>query len=137
MPPKVVTLDIKNSPVSIKSNSVIKIRKINIYESPILSVRHNNTTVHIVLDTGATASLISLAKAKELKLKIAPTKHRAIQVDGISNLVVMGETHTCFQRGNLDLQFSGLVVNDLGTDVLGGTNFITRMIFTAEWRKIQ
>ena len=123
MPPKVVTLDIKNSPVSIKSNSVIKIRKINIYESPILSVRHNNTTVHIVLDTGATASLISLAKAKELKLKIAPTKHRAIQVDGISNLVVMGETHTCFQRGNLDLQFSGLVVNDLGTDVLGGTNF--------------
>ena len=80
-------------------------------------------TIHIVLDTGATASLISLAKAMELKLKILPTVHRAVQVDGVSNLKVLGEVHTEFSRGTLVLHFSGLVVNGLGTDILGGTNF--------------
>ena len=114
----------KFSPVSnIIRNTVIKIRKINIYESPILSVTRKDKTVHIVLDTGATASLISLAKANELKLKILPTIHRAVQVDGVSDLKVLGEIHTEFQRGNLTLQFSALVVNELGTDLLGGTNF--------------
>ena len=93
-----------NCPVSNNKNTVIKIRKINIYESPILSVMHKDKTVHIVLDTGATASLISLAKLTALKLKIVPTQHRAVQVDGISNLKVLGEIHTDFQRGNLKLQ---------------------------------
>ena len=113
----------KNCPVANIKNTVIKIRRINIYESPILSVMHKDKTVHIVLDTGATASLISLAKATILNLKILPTQHRAVQVDGISNLKVLGEIHTDFQRGNLKLQFSALVVNELGTDLLGGTNF--------------
>ena len=104
-------------------NKVIKIRKINIYESPILTVNCNLKPAHIVLDTGATASLISFAKARELKLKILPTSHCAVQVDGVSDLKVLGEVHTEFSRGNLILQFSGLVVNELGTDILGGTNF--------------
>ena len=102
---------------------IIKIRKINIYESPILSVNHELKTVHIVLDTGATASLISKSKTDELKLKIYPTQHRAVQVDGVSNLKVLGEIHTEFKRGNLKLLFNALVVNELGTDLLGGTNF--------------
>ena len=104
-------------------NAVIRIRRINIYESPILTVTCKLKTIHIVLDTGATASLISLAKAMELKLKILPTVHRAVQVDGVSNLKVLGEVHTEFSRGTLVLHFSGLVVNGLGTDILGGTNF--------------
>ena len=82
-----------------------------------------NKTIHIVLDTGATASLISLAKAVELKLKILPTVHRAVQVDGVSDLKVLGEVHTEFVRGSLVLHFSGLVVNKMGTAILGGTNF--------------
>ena len=103
---------------------LIKIRKINIYESPILTVKYKNTPVHIVLDSGATASLISLNKAKQLKLLISPTSHRAIQVDGISNLKILGEIHTQFSRGDLTLYFNALVVNNLGTEVLGGTNFL-------------
>ena len=103
---------------------LIKIRKINIYESPILTVKYNNTPVHIVLDSGATASLISLTKAKQLKLAISPTFHRVIQVDGVSNLKILGEVHTQFSRGDLTLYFNALVVNNLGTNVLGGTNFL-------------
>ena len=37
----------------------ICIRKINIYESPIFTVKFNNSLLHLVLDTGATASLIA------------------------------------------------------------------------------
>ena len=106
------------------SIGVIKIRKINIYESPILTAKHGNTAVHCVLDSGATASLISLRKAKQLKLMISPTSHRAIQVDGISDLKILGEVHTHFTRGDLKLFFNALVVNKLGTDILGGTNFL-------------
>ena len=85
---------------------------------------YSKHTVHCVLDSGATASLISLRKAQELKLKIWPTVHTAVQVDGVSGLRVLGEVHTEFTRGNLALHFSALVVNKLGTDVLGGTNFL-------------
>ena len=105
------------------SENTIKIRKINVFESPILTVKKGDKNVHIVLDTGATASLIALRKAKELNLKILPTAHKALQVDGISDLKVLGEVHTQFQRGPINLTFSGLVVNKLGTDILGGTNF--------------
>ena len=106
-----------------QDKDIIQIRRINIYQSPILTVNHKEKIAHIVLDTGATASLISLQKAKELNLKIEPTVHSAIQVDGVSGLKVMGEIHTQFHRGKTVLQFSGLVVNRLGTDILGGTNF--------------
>lgn len=101
-----------------------------------MSVTHKDKTVHIVLDTGATASLISLAKANELKLKILPTIHRAVQVNGVSDLKVLGEIHTEFQRGNLGLQFSALVVNVLGADLLGGTNFHKENdIYLGKWHK--
>ena len=106
-----------------ENQKMIMIRRINIYDSPILSVTKGKQTVHLVLDTGATASLISLEKASELKLRILPTKHKAIQVDGISQLKVIGEVHTEFKRGDLSLNFSGLVVNRLGTAILAGTNF--------------
>ena len=89
-----------------------------------MTVKHNNTAVHCVLDSGATASLISLRKAKQLKLLISPTVHRAIQVDGFSDLKIIGEVHTEFTRGDLTLYFNALVVNKLGTDILGGTNFL-------------
>ena len=103
---------------------LIQIRQINIYESPILYMAHSKHTVHCVLDSGATASLISLRKVQELSFKIWPTVHTAVQVDGVSGLKVLGEVHSEFTRGALVLHFSALVVNKLGTDVLGGTNFL-------------
>ena len=116
--------EIKEAP-TIDNQEIIKIRRINIYDSPILTVSKGNHTLHLVLDTGATASLMSQEKASELNLQVLPTQHRAVQVDGISGLKVIGEVHTEFTRNNIKLQFSGLVVNKLGTDILAGTNFHT------------
>ena len=119
--------DVKSAPIDIadlhEPEKVMKIRRINIFDSPISSAWKGEHQVHLALDTGATSLLISREKATELNLKILPTTHRAIQVDGISDLKVIGEVHTEFQRRQLNLKFSGLVVNKPGTDILAGTNF--------------
>ena len=104
-------------------SNIISIGRISVHESPILTVTRMKHTVHIVLDSGATASLICAPEAERLKLKIWPTMHKAVQVDGVTGLKVLGEVHTEFHRGDLVLSFDALVVNKLGTLVLGGTNF--------------
>ena len=83
----------------------------------------DNKTVYLLLDTGATASLITKQKVDELGLPIYPTTHRAVQVDGESDLTVLGEIHTTFHRSSVQLTFSALVVNRMGTPILAGTNF--------------
>ena len=60
---------------------MVCIKKVNIYDSPILAVTKNSTTVYLVLDYGATSSLITMRKATELGLRINHTYHTAVQVD--------------------------------------------------------
>lgn len=99
----------------------ISIPRINVYESPILTTTSSSGIItYIVLDTGATASLISKQMADKLKLQIIPTVHRTVQVDGESGLKVLGETHTDFFLKNKILTFSALVINKMGTPILGG-----------------
>ena len=107
----------------ITSDTVIRINRVNIYESPILACTGNSRTIYVLLDTGATASIITQKMASLLNLHIYKTGHRAVQVDGESQLPVLGEVHTSFNRGNNTLHFSGLVVPRLGVDILAGTNF--------------
>ena len=91
---------------------------VNIYESPILACTYNQTTVYIVLDSGTTCSLISLSKAHQLGLAVAKTSHRAVQVDGLSPLSVVGEVHIQLHRGSTTLSFSGLVIAEMATDII-------------------
>ena len=52
-------------------------------------------------------------------------KHKAVQVDGETDLPVRGEVHTTFTRKDTPLKFSALVVDKLGgADILGSANFI-------------
>ena len=78
--------------------------------------------LHLVLDTGATSSLIRKKKCNELGLHIYPTLHWAIQVDG-AKLNVVGEIHTTVNRDKLELKFSAIVVKTMATEALGGTGF--------------
>ena len=108
---------------NVSACNVIKIRKVNIHESPILACTGRSRTIYCVLDTGATASLITLRMAKLLNLQVHNTSHQAVQVDGEAQLHVLGEVHTSFTRGGLSLKFSALVVSQLSVDILAGTNF--------------
>ena len=79
----------------------------------------------MTIDGGATASFINVAKAKSLKMKIHQTSQDAIQADGVSQLVIMGEVNEKFNRNKVDLTFDALVCeNKNGTDILGGMNFL-------------
>ena len=57
-----------------------------------MSCYYKRILCFVLLDTGATASAISDKKAKELGLKIIPTKHKLVQIDE-SYLDVIGEVH--------------------------------------------
>ena len=82
-----------------------------------------NTTTYVVLDFGATHSLITLQRAQHLGLSIQKTNHTLVQVDGQSTMKVMGEINTTFYRGKIPLKFSALVVAEMPIDILGGMNF--------------
>ena len=100
------------------------LKKINIIPSPVLALTSlNNLTVYCTLDTGATCSVISERMARRLGLKIYKTRHKAIQVDGESLLNVLGEIYTILKRGSIELSLSALVISNLGTDILCGTDF--------------
>ena len=107
----------------VSRDNVVRIHRVNITESPILACSCLSRTVYLLLDTGATASIITHKMAQLLNLPIYKTSHRAVQVDGESQLPVLGEVHTSFTRGSSTLYFSGLVVPRLGVDILAGTNF--------------
>ena len=83
---------------------------------------YNNIVVHLVLDTGATASLIKQSKCTELNIPIKPTAHKAVQIDG-TDLSVVGEIHVPFRRDSVNLHFSALVVTEMCCDILAGTGF--------------
>ena len=110
---------------------VVRINRVNIHDSPILACSANKRTIYLLLDTGATASIMSQRMTQLLNLQVFPTTHKAVQVDGQSQLPVLGEVHTSFTRGSIALNFSGLVVSNLGVDILAGTNFhVENDVFT-------
>ena len=113
-----------NSCSTTKDSTVVKINRVNITESPILACSAaSNRTIYLLLDTGATASIMTQRMASILNIIVYKTSHKAVQVDGESQLPVLGEVHTVFYRGSIKLHFSGLVVSQLGVDILAGTNF--------------
>ena len=114
---------VKTCAAEVFSGEVVQIKRVNIHESPILACSYQCQTIYLVLDTGATSSIITIRMAKLLNLHVEKTSHKAVQVDGESQLPVLGEVHTTFSRGALKLHFSGLVVSRLGVDILAGTNF--------------
>ena len=70
-------------------------------------------------------SFITLKKAQSLKMHIRETSQDAIQADGISQLMIVGEVHETFARNKVELSFDALVCENLNaTDILGGMNFL-------------
>jgi hypothetical protein len=70
-------ISLQGSPIP-AHKSPFHMKRINIYNFPILAAKQNNTTVYIILNSGATTSLISLDKANALLLRIKPTVQKAV-----------------------------------------------------------
>jgi hypothetical protein len=103
-------------------SKVMEKGKVNIYESPIFSVEVNNAVLHLVMDIGATANLISERMCKELDIPVFSTGHKAIQANG-TELEVTGEIHTVVTRDKLELKFNALVIKKMATKALAGMGF--------------
>ena len=63
----------------------IDVERVNIVESPKFNVKMNKVMVTMVLDTGATGSMISLELCELANLPVYPSNHSAIQADGNSH----------------------------------------------------
>ena len=90
----------------------VKVDRVNIRPSPRFNVKIRNTCVTMLLDTGATGSMISLDFCKMIGLQVYPSVHSAIQADGNSSLDVVGEVHTSILMDNrLKLTLNAVVVS--------------------------
>ena len=92
----------------------INVERVNIVESPQFNVKINSTMITMVLDTGATGSMISLELCQLANLKVYSSTHSAILADGDSKLKVVAEVHTSIiMDGYLKLPMSAVVVTRL------------------------
>ena len=102
------------------------IRSVDIIQSPYFNAYYNTECIRLTLDTGATTSLIRSSTANRLGIRIHPSTQTARMADGVSSMKVVGEIHCQLKRGAHNLQLDALAVDKLDTDVLAGTNFVTK-----------
>ena len=98
-------------------------RRVDIMKSPVFRMLYSNQEVDLTLDLGAEANLMKKECADRLKVKIMRTSTKASQADGQSSLNVIGEVHLKFTRQGKELDFNGLVVENLSDDVICGVPF--------------
>ena len=76
------------------------------------------------MDTGAEANCIDITEAKRLKLKINPTTQSAKNADDVTELEVLGEVSTTFERSGQTFDYDGLVSANLSSLILARVPFI-------------
>ena len=102
-----------------------KVQRVDISESPQFNVKIRDTTVTMLLDTGATGSMINEDLCIQAKLEICPTSHSAVLADGDSRLAVIGEIHsTITMDSKVTLPFNALVVTKLDAGLIAGMSFM-------------
>ena len=99
-------------------------RRVNVRSSPLFHTFYEHSPLAVTLDTGAETSMIKSSTAADIGCPIYPSSQVAFQADGKTPLNVLGETHVILTRNDLELKFSGLVVDDLDVDILAGVPFM-------------
>ena len=98
--------------------------RVNVRSSPLLRTFYEHNPLCLTIDTGAETNLIRSTTANNIRCPIYPSSQLAFQADGKSPLNVLGETHITLTRDDLELTFSGLIVDDLDVDILAGVPFM-------------
>ena len=90
--------------------------------SPYFYAFYNHLPCHIVIDSGATSSLISKSFVTRAGIPIKPTKHSARGITKTS-LVIHGEVHITLSYENQSLPLTALVIDRQDCDILVGVPF--------------
>ena len=72
-------------------------------QSPHFKAFYKQYPVKITLDTGAEISMIKTSVAQHIGTVIKKSNQNAIHADGITPLVIVGETHIMLSRDNIEL----------------------------------
>ena len=95
----------------------------DVLSSPFFYAFYKHHIVKILIDSGATSSLISNKFAQRVGLHVQATDHGAKQLDK-SPLPVSGEVSFSIAFGDMILSVDGLVNSQLDYDILGGVPFL-------------
>ncbi len=98
------------------------VRRVSIAVSPFFYAFYEHHTAKILVDSGATSSLISRSFAIRVGLHIHPTGHGAKQLDK-SFLKLSGEVKFEISFGDITLKVDGLINDCLDYDILAGVPF--------------
>ena len=86
----------------------------------------------IALDSGAEANCITVRECRRLNVPILPSNHTAVAVDKKTQVQVVGEIRTNFERNGIDFYFEGLVCPKLANEIIGGVPFLKKNKITQE-----
>ena len=106
-------------------------RRVSTKRSPHFNAFYKHHPLRLTLDTGAETSMIKSSVARSIGATIVKSSQQALQADGMTPLVVAGETHLLLSRADKQLGLDALVVDDLDVDVLAGTPFLIANDITA------
>ena len=105
--------------VQVLSSSV---QKVQCSISPYFYAFYQYTVCHIVVDTGATSSMIAKAFLVRANIKSVHTYHSARGAFK-SPISVQGEVQFDLQFGDIVMPISGLVMDNLDCNILAGVPF--------------
>ena len=108
-----------------QDTQIAGLRSIQPVAAQILSAADNDGwPIHIELDSVATVSYITLAKANKCHYHIKPNNQVSHLGDGLTLLKSCGEIDVTISRNDHPLRFRALVAQHLHCPVIGGTTFI-------------
>ena len=99
-------------------------RRVNIVQSPYLTVYYGRHPVRLTIDTGATTNMVKGSFARLIGLPVSAASQMARQADGVTPLNVVGEVHCYVTRKGKQFALDALVVERLDVEVLAGSPFM-------------
>ena len=96
-----------------------QVRRVKTSSSPFFFAFYQHHTLKVLVDTGATSTVVSYSFVRRVGLKLLPSKHTARQLDQ-STIPVIGEVKFTISFGKLDCDISAgiLFYKDNDVDVL-------------------
>ena len=99
--------------------------RVQVFKSSEVTLYYNDYPLQLTVDTGATASMISLPICKAANISVMPAVQKAIQADGHTELPVVGEIDMLVQYENVPpMCLNALVVPELAHGILAGMPFV-------------
>ena len=99
-------------------------RRVQVKQSPYFNVFYQHHAIQVTIDSGATTNMIKASAAKHVGAKITKSSQVALQADGLSPLIVVGETRMTLSRDNKEFDLNALVIENLSEDILAGVPFM-------------